>query len=135
MTAQVVEQWSPGFSRRLVTFSSTGALTKSNSSESSDREISVLLSEGGARLRELHPNVVILRQNMIYGGLGGHNVERVAQQLLEFPFSPLLGSGMGLRQPVHADDLATAVALATKSFLASGKAYNLAGSQVLPFRK
>ena len=135
MTAQVVEQWSRGASRRLVAFSSTSALTKSNSSESSDREISVLLSEGEARLRELHPKVTILRPTMIYGGPGDRNVERVAQQLLKFPFFPLVGSGMGLRQPVHADDLATAAVLATKSSLASGKAYNLAGSEVLPFRQ
>ena len=135
MTAQVVEQWSPGASRRLVAFSSTSALTKSNSSESSDREISVLLSEGEARLRELHPNVTVLRPTMIYGGPGDRNVERVAQQLLKFSFFPLVGSGMGLRQPVHADDLATAAVLSAKSSLASGKTYNLGGSEVLPFRQ
>ena len=135
LTAQVVEQWSPGASRRLVAFSSTSALTKSNSSESSDREISVLLSEGEARLRELHPNVTILRPTMIYGGPGDRNVERVAQQLLKFPFFPLVGSGMGLRQPVHADDLATAAVLSANSSLASGKTYNLAGSEVFPFRQ
>jgi len=135
LTAQVVEQWSPGASRRLVAFSSTSALTKSNSSESSDREISVLLSEGEARLRELHPNVTVLRPTMIYGGPGDRNVERVAQQLLKFPFFPLVGSGMGLRQPVHADDLATAAVLSANSSLASGKTYNLAGSEVLPFRQ
>jgi nucleoside-diphosphate-sugar epimerase len=134
-TAQVVEQWSQSTSCRLVAFSSTSALTKSNSSEPSDREISALLSEGEARLRELHPSVTILRPTMIYGGPGDRNVERVAQQLLKFPFFPLVGSGMGLRQPVHADDLATAAVLSAKSSLASGKTYNLAGSGVLPFRQ
>lgn len=135
MTAQVVEQWSPDPSRRLVAFSSTSALTKSNSAESADRDISAQLREGEARLRELHPNVTILRPTMIYGGPGDRNVERVAQQLQKFSFFPLVGSGMGLRQPVHADDLATAAVLAARSSLASGKAYNLAGSEVLPFRQ
>ena len=86
MTAQVVEQWSQSTSCRLVAFSSTSALTKSNSSESTDREMSARLREGEARLRELHPNVTILRPTMIYGGPGDRNIERVTQQLVKFPF-------------------------------------------------
>ena len=42
---------------------------------------------------------------------------------------------MGLRQPVHADDLAAAAILAARSSLTSGKAYNLAGDEALPFRE
>lgn len=135
ITTQVVENWIPSDSRRLVAFSSTSALTKSNSSESADRATSALLRNGEARLRDLHPHATIIRPTMIYGGPGDRNVERVARQLQRFPVFPLVGSGLGLRQPVHADDLAKAAILALSSPLAEGKVYNLAGSEVLPFRQ
>ena len=111
MTAQVSELWPPDPSRRLIAFSSTSALTKSESSESADRATSALLHDGEARVRALHPNTTILRPTMIYGGPGDRNVERVAMQLRKFPIFPLVGKGAGLRQPVHADDLATAAIL------------------------
>ena len=135
MTAQVSELWPPDPSRRLIAFSSTSALTKSESSESADRATSALLHDGEARVRALHPNTTILRPTMIYGGPGDRNVERVAMQLRKFPIFPLVGKGAGLRQPVHADDLATAAILAAKSSMAVGKTYNLAGSETLTFKE
>jgi uncharacterized protein YbjT (DUF2867 family) len=135
MTAQVVELWPPGAVKRLVAFSSTSALTKVDSSESFDREVSAQLQDGEARLRQFYPNATILRPTMIYGGPGDRNVERVARQLQRIPIFPLVGRGTGLRQPVHADDLAIAAVSATNSLNAHGKTYNLAGAETLTFKQ
>lgn len=135
MTAQVVELWPSGVVHRLVAFSSTSALTKIDSSESVDREVSAQLQDGETLLRQLYPSVTILRPTMIYGGPGDRNVERVARQLRRIPIFPLVGKGMGLRQPVHADDLAVAAVSAAKSPNTHAKTYNLAGAETLSFRQ
>lgn len=135
MTAQVVEKWIPDPTRRLIAFSSTSALTKSHSAESSDRDLSALLLAGEARLRELHPQVTVLRPTMIYGGTGDRNVERIARQLRTLALFPLIGSGSGLRQPVHVEDLALAAVLAAQSAKARGASYNLGGSEVLTVKQ
>ena len=134
MTAQVVELWPPGTVNRLVALSSTSALTKMDSSESVDREVSAKLQDGEARLRRFYPHATILRPTMIYGGPGDRNVERVARQLRKFSLFPLIGSGLGLRQPVHVDDLATAAILASESANTLSKTYNLGGAEMLSFR-
>lgn len=135
MTAQVVELWPPGTVNRLVAFSSTSALTKMDSSESVDRRVSAELQDGEMRLHHFFPNATILRPTMIYGGPGDRNVERVARQLRRIPIIPLVGSGMGLRQPVHADDLAIAAVAASESPNTTANIYNLAGSEVLTFKQ
>lgn len=134
MTAQVVELWPSGTVHHLVAFSSTSALTKANASESVDRRVSTQLQNGEAHLRQLVPQSTIIRPTMIYGGAGDRNVERVARQLKRFSLFPLIGSGLGLRQPVHVDDLATAAILASESTNTLSKTYNLGGAEILPFR-
>jgi nucleoside-diphosphate-sugar epimerase len=71
---------------------------------------------------------------MIYGGPGDRNVERVARQLKKFSLFPLIGLGLGLRQPVHVDDLATAAILAAESPNTVSKTYNLGGAEIIPFK-
>ena len=96
---------------RAVAFSSTSTLTKSDSPNDEDRALATRLAQGEQSLHALKPrlSVTIIRPTMIYGGPGDRNVERVARQLQRLRFFPLVGRGVGLRQPVHADDLAAAV--------------------------
>lgn len=133
MTARVAELWPPGTVNRLVAFSSTSVLTKVDSSESVDREVSAELLDGETRLHQIYPNATILRPTMIYGGPGDRNAERVARHLRRVPIFPLVGRGMGLRQPVHVDDLATAAVAVSESPNTTANIYNLAGSEVLTF--
>jgi nucleoside-diphosphate-sugar epimerase len=47
----------------------------------------------------------------------------------------LAGSGAGLRQPVHADDLAGAAIAAAASPAAHDRAYDLPGGEILTYRQ
>jgi uncharacterized protein YbjT (DUF2867 family) len=121
---------------RVVAFSSTSAVTKSGSVDESERQLSNLLFSGEAELLALAPRVTstLFRPTMIYGGPDDRNVSRVAAQLRSFRFFPLVARGVGLRQPVHADDLAAAIVQALAASASEGRTYDLSGAEVLSFR-
>jgi hypothetical protein len=48
-------------------------------------------------------------------------------------FIPLVGGGTGLRQPVHAEDLAIGAIAAAASPAAANKVYCLPGAETLPY--
>jgi uncharacterized protein YbjT (DUF2867 family) len=77
----------------------------------------------------------IFRPTMIYGRPGDRNIERLLRFLHWSPVVPLIGSGAGLQQPVHVDDLAYAVAIAIGKTATMGRAYNLPGPRPLRFRE
>jgi uncharacterized protein YbjT (DUF2867 family) len=136
MTSELCKAMNGASPLRVVAFSSTSALTKSDSEDVGERELSKRLLAGEADLLRLAPDarITIFRPTMIYGGRGDRNVERVAAQLHRFRLFPLVGHGVGLRQPVHADDLATAVTEALTTPTCEGKSYELSGAEVLSFR-
>ncbi len=48
---------------------------------------------------------------------------------------PLMGNGAGLRQPVHAEDLAIGAIAAAASDAAKGKTYALPGGETISYRE
>jgi uncharacterized protein YbjT (DUF2867 family) len=52
---------------------------------------------------------VMLHPTMIYGAAGENNVQRLAALLKRLPIVPLPGGGGALVQPIHQDDVTTAV--------------------------
>jgi nucleoside-diphosphate-sugar epimerase len=93
-----------------VIFSSSSVITKKESAIPAERnqmqdmlriesELSALATSHAFRL-------VILRPTMIYGCGLDNNISRLASWIRRFGFLPVNGKASGLRQPVHADDLA-----------------------------
>ncbi len=124
--------------RRVVAFSSTSRFTKSDSPVASERAVAARLAESEDRAIALCEAAgvvwIILRPTLIYAeGLDG-NVSRLARLIRRFGVLPLAGSGGGLRQPVHADDLATAALKAAVSEAAENRAYDLPGGETLTYR-
>jgi nucleoside-diphosphate-sugar epimerase len=120
--------------RRVVAFSSTSALTKAGATDPSDRLLSETLREGEQRLRTGTWDETILRPTMIYFGPGDRNIERIVWQLRRLRVFPLVGTATGLRQPVHADDLADAALAALQSDSARRRTYELGGGESLTFK-
>lgn len=125
--------------KRLVAFSSTSVTVKAASSDSSERRVAARLAEAETEVRAYcEANDVawtLLRPTMIYSeGLDG-NVSRLARMAERFKLLPLAGSGRGLRQPVHAEDLAWAATAAAASPLAAGRAYDLPGGETLTYKQ
>jgi nucleoside-diphosphate-sugar epimerase len=125
--------------QRLVAFSSTSVFTKAASPDPSEREVVRRLSEGEAAVRAFcEANGVawtILRPTLIYAEGQDRNVTRLAGLIRRFGVLPLYGKGGGLRQPVHADDLASAALDAAASPEAYNRAYDLAGGEILTYRQ
>ena len=124
--------------RRIVAFGSTSVFGKSNSNNAEERRTARILrlSEENIRLRAqaLGMGITILRPTLIYGaGLDG-NVTRIARTLRRFRLFPIYPPADGLRQPVHADDLAAAAVACLETAETEGKTYNLGGGETLAYR-
>jgi len=123
---------------RLVAFSSTSRFTKADSPDEGERKVARELADGEAlTIAFCEANDVawtILRPTMIYAEGRDGNVSRLASLIGKLGFLPLSGSGAGLRQPVHADDLAAAAIAAAQSAAARDRAYDLSGAETLTYR-
>ncbi|MDI7774075.1 NAD-dependent epimerase/dehydratase family protein [Asticcacaulis sp. EMRT-3] len=123
--------------QRLVAFSSTSRLTKGESLEPAEREVVEKLAAGEARVAQFCAqnsiDWTILRPTLIYDEGHDENVTRIADLIRKLGFFPLCGKASGLRQPVHARDLAAAAAAALPAEASFGKSYNLPGGESLTY--
>lgn len=124
---------------RLVAFSSTSRFTKQNSPEAAERAVAQALADAETAVETFcAANGVawtILRPTLIYAEGRDGNVSRLAGLIRRFKVLPLSGAGEGLRQPVHADDLAAGAIAAAIAPAAENRAYALVGGETLPYRE
>jgi len=124
--------------RRLVAFSSTSLFTKETSGNEAERGVARQLLEGEKSTidfcRDSDVAWTILRPTLIYDEGLDENVSRIASTIRKLGFFPVCPPASGLRQPVHAGDLALAALKALRSDTAKGQAYNLSGADTLTYR-
>jgi nucleoside-diphosphate-sugar epimerase len=100
---------------RVVAFSTTSTVSKKNSGDRSERNLvrSIAGEETAlkALCRERGIALSILRPTLVYGCGQDHNLSRLLRFGERTGFIPCSSRAGGLRQPVHAEDLAT-IALA-----------------------
>jgi len=77
----------------------------------------------------------ILRPTLIYAEGRDTNITPLSRLIRRFGFMPLVGGAPGLRQPVHAEDLAIGAIAAATSAAAVNKVYALAGGETLAYRE
>lgn len=137
LTPEVLDRLAAQGMRRLVAFSSTSVLTKSASPSPTERRVAAALGEGEARVAEAGARLgfgwAVLRPTLIYAEGEDANVSRLAGLIRRFSVFPMPGAGRGLRQPVHAEDLATA-AIAAMDRPPAYRAYDLPGGETLSYR-
>jgi nucleoside-diphosphate-sugar epimerase len=75
----------------------------------------------------------LLRPTLIYGGGADRSLVPIARLALRWRILPIPLGASGLRQPVHAADLAGAVDALVDSTAAHGKIYALGGGERLRF--
>lgn len=125
--------------RRLVALSSTSRFTKGGSSDAGEQRVAQRLAAAEDALaqwaREQGVSWTVLRPTLIYGQGRDQNIAAMARFIRRFGFFPILGQARGLRQPVHADDVAAACVAALSSPAAANRAYNLVGGETLPYRE
>jgi nucleoside-diphosphate-sugar epimerase len=125
--------------RRVIALSSTSRFTKNDSSESDEKVTARRLSESEDRLQAWAKikgvDWVILRPTLIYGLGQDKNISEIVRLIRCLGFFPLLGQAKGLRQPVHAEDVATVCISALEKPDVVNRAYNLSGGETLAYRE
>jgi nucleoside-diphosphate-sugar epimerase len=99
--------------RALAVTSSSSVLSKADSPDPEERAMieGLRQAEEGLRMlaRERRIPLVILRPTLVYGCGLDENLTRLAAFVRRFGFLPVSRRAGGLRQPVHADDVARAL--------------------------
>jgi nucleoside-diphosphate-sugar epimerase len=124
--------------RRVVVLSSTSRFTKDNSTDPNEQAIALRLADAEAHVREWAESSgvewVILRPTLIYGLGRDKNIAEIARFIRRFGFFPLFGRANGLRQPIHAEDVASACLAALRTPRATNRVYNISGGETLTYR-
>ena len=123
---------------RLAAFSSTSRLTKAVSPVAAERATAQRLADGEAAVEAFCTARgvawTVLRPTLIYSEGQDANVSRLAALIRRYGVLPLSGFGGGLRQPVHAADLAHAALAVLDRPQTFGRAYDLPGGETLTYR-
>jgi nucleoside-diphosphate-sugar epimerase len=125
--------------RRVVALSSTSRFTKGKSSEPLEQGLAQQIAAGEdqfvAWAQEHGIEWTILRPTMIYGLGRDRNISEIARFIRRFGFFPVLGRASGLRQPVHAEDVAAACLSALEVPDGANRDFNLSGGETLSYRE
>lgn len=123
--------------RSAVIFSSSSVISKQDSVNPVERNQIQDMLNIESELDSIAINqplkLVILRPTMIYGCGLDTNISRLAGWIRRFGFIPVNGRASGLRQPVHADDLAAAAVTALQSAKSIPRSLVLAGGSTLSY--
>lgn len=125
--------------RRVVALSSTSRFTKEDSTNPEERAMALRLADAEERIQMWAENRgvewVILRPTLIYGYGIDKNIAEIARFIRRFHFFPLLDKAKGLRQPIHASDVAAACMSALQMPSAANRAYSISGGETVTYRE
>jgi uncharacterized protein YbjT (DUF2867 family) len=123
--------------RCVITLSSMSAQSKQASADPAERELAARLQAAESRLASAasarHIAWTILRATLIYGDGRDRSLAPIARFARRWRVMPLPIGADGLRQPVHAADLADAVVACVDCAAAAGKTYPVGGGERLRF--
>ena len=121
---------------RVVATSSMSAETKRDSAVPAERAIARQLREGESALAAACARHgcawTVLRPTLVYGAGLDRSLTPIARRALRTRLFPI-PSARGLRQPVHADDIAQAVLAALDCPASAGRIVPIGGGERLPY--
>ncbi|HEC27735.1 MAG TPA: glycosyltransferase [Gammaproteobacteria bacterium] len=133
-----LSQISLGKVSRVIAFSSTSIFTKRESNSLKERNVASSLEFAEKLCGDIADEkgfcLTLFRPTLIYGSGQDKNISAIARTIGRFGFFPIIGKGVGKRQPVHADDLAKACLQALTNEATFSKAYDLSGGEVMSYR-
>ena len=125
--------------KRIITFSSTSRFSKLKSGSLSERKFAQKLITAEeivfSRAQQAGVDLTIFRPTLIYGAGLDKNISSITRFIKRFGFFPIVGDGSGLRQPVHADDLAAACVMVLDNEKTFNQAYDLIGGETLSYKE
>ena len=128
-----------GGGSRLIALSSSSVRFKAESSDPWERRQAQALSRAEQEVRRLCRNRgivrTIFRPALIYDPGRDRNVSAIAAFVRRFGFFPVVRPGIGRRQPVHAADVARAMAAAVHAPRTRDALLELPGGETLTYRE
>ncbi|MCZ8164409.1 nucleoside-diphosphate sugar epimerase [Silanimonas sp.] len=122
---------------RIVAFGSTSLHVKGRSPDAAERDVAARLVEAEAALfaacRQSGTPCTVLRPTLVWGMGRDATVSRVVRLARRWPLLPLPMGAPGLRQPVHALDLADAALAALAVDRHASGAFDLPGGERVAF--
>jgi nucleoside-diphosphate-sugar epimerase len=125
--------------RRVVAFSSSSVVSKADSPDAEEGARMAAMARAESALTEACAQrglpLLLLRPTLIYGCGLDRNVSLLAAFARRFGLIPLAGKAGGLRQPVHADDLAELALRALTSAAPLDRVSPACGGSTLSYRE
>ena len=125
--------------RRIIALSSMSAVSKSESDDPAERDLAARLIAAEQRLRDVGAQrgiaVTLFRPTLIYGAGIDRSLAPIARFAQRWRVLPIPIGATGLRQPVHARDLAAACASALENSATHDITYELGGGERLAFEE
>lgn len=122
----------------IVALSSTSRFSKDSSTDTAERKLAQRLTDAEIHLQtwaiDSGIKWTILRPTLIYGLGRDKNIAEIARMIRRFGIFPVFGKAQGLRQPIHAEDVAKACLAALQLPQTVNKAYNISGGETLSHR-
>ncbi|GAB3730942.1 NAD-dependent epimerase/dehydratase family protein [Silanimonas algicola] len=122
---------------RIVAFGSTSVHVKAGSPDPAERDVAARLATAEAALsaacRARGVACTVLRPTLVWGMGRDATLSRVVDLARRWPVLPLPRGAPGLRQPVHALDLADVAVAALAADVAAGGAFDLPGGESVAF--
>jgi nucleoside-diphosphate-sugar epimerase len=124
--------------KSIIATGSTSRYSKANSGDRQERSTAARLEKAEEEIRAWAEtnNVTwtILRPTMIYDCSTDKNITRMACFIKQWHFLPVAAPAKGLRQPIHADDVAKAALNCLNNPATVNKAFNISGGETLSYR-
>ncbi len=122
---------------RIVAFGSMSASSKRDSPDPAERALAETLRRAELALAEAAVSAdlswTLLRPTLIYGAGLDRSLTPLARLGSRWHVFPYLRGASGLRQPVHAEDLASVCRSAAQANVAIGRSFDLGGGEQLAF--
>ena len=122
---------------RIVAFGSMSVTSKRDSPDPSERAVSQTLHQAELALVDAAASAglpwTLLRPTLIYGAGLDRSLTPLARFAARWHAFPHLPAARGLRQPVHAEDLATLCCAAIDRDAAVGRSFDIGGGERLTF--
>ncbi len=124
---------------RLIALSTSSVLFKAKSSDPHERDLAQGLRRAEEEVQRLCEDRgiawTIFRPTLIYDPGRDANVSAIADFVRRFGVFPIVRPGTGRRQPIHAGDVAQAMAAAPDASAARNALFGLPGGETLTYRE
>jgi nucleoside-diphosphate-sugar epimerase len=134
----LLELFANAEAKRIIAYSSTSVFAKLLSTNQFERDFAVKLQAAEEafvkKCVELEISHTIFRPTLTYGLGMDNSIRKIAAIIRKFGRIFVYPPAFGRRQPVHADDLATATVQAIENEKTFAKAYNLSGGEIIIYR-